>query len=314
MAAGDKGQGRLSAQAMRRALALGVAAARLDLWGIRAWFHRSPAAMWLSRKQPERLRIAPPDIRAADATIADDFHTGHFAVGGHAVIAAGGEQPFDMPDTHPDWRAAMHGFSWLRHLRAAGHDEAAAQARNLITDWLNGTSRNDPVAWNVETTARRVISWLSHAPMFLAGAEPELIERFNRSLMAQLTMLEAAGRGGPAGEPRLLAAIACAMAALCMPVKQARLERINKHLGTEIDKQVFRDGGHISRDPSAVSNLLLDLLPLRQTYLATSVDPPLRLMNAIERMMPMVRFFRHRDGTLARFNGTGASSTADLAT
>ena len=42
--------------------------------------------------------------------------------------------------------------------------------------------------------------------------------------------------------------------------------------------------------------------------------PPKELTDAIDRIMPMLRFFRIGDGTLARFNGCGPTPTDALAT
>jgi uncharacterized heparinase superfamily protein len=44
------------------------------------------------------------------------------------------------------------------------------------------------------------------------------------------------------------------------------------------------------------------------------VPPPAALLNAIDRMMPMLRFFRHGDGSFALFNGMGATPPDLLAT
>ena len=48
--------------------------------------------------------------------------------------------------------------------------------------------------------------------------------------------------------------------------------------------------------------------------MARNVAPPPALTNAITRMMPMLRFFRHGDGTLALFNGMGPTPSDLLAT
>ena len=74
---------------------------------------------------------------------------------------------------------------------------------------------------------------------------------------------------------------------------------------TSWSRQILPDGGHISRNPGALIELLLDLLPLRQFFSARNVPPPAALNNAIDRMMPMLRFFRHGDGNFALFNGMG---------
>ncbi len=60
--------------------------------------------------------------------------------------------------------------------------------------------------------------------------------------------------------------------------------------------------------------MLLDLLPLRQVYAARGVHPPEALLRAIDRMFPMLRLLQHGDGSLALFNGMGATAQDRLAT
>ena len=74
---------------------------------------------------------------------------------------------------------------------------------------------------------------------------------------------------------------------------------------TSWTRQILPDGGHISRNPGALIELLVDLLPLRTAFTARNIAPPPALLNAIDRMMPMLRFFRHGDGNFALFNGMG---------
>src|SRR5579885_2126721 len=85
-------------------------------------------------------------------------------------------------------------------------------------------------------------------------------------------------------------------------------------LSSEIERQILPDGGHISRDPGAVIDILLEFLPLRQAFAARNIAPPQALLNAIDRMMPMLRFFRHSEGTFAHFNGMGATPADRLST
>src|SRR5262249_60844231 len=78
-------------------------------------------------------------------------------------------------------------------------------------------------------------------------------------------------------------------------------------LTSELERQILPDGGHISRDPGVVIEVLIELLPLRQAYASRNMAPPPALQNAIDRMMPMLRFFRHSEGTFAHFNGMGTT-------
>ena len=55
-------------------------------------------------------------------------------------------------------------------------------------------------------------------------------------------------------------------------------------------------------------------LPLRQLFSARDLQPPQALNNAIDRMMPMLRFFRHADGNFAQFNGMGPTPVDLVAT
>ena len=56
------------------------------------------------------------------------------------------------------------------------------------------------------------------------------------------------------------------------------------------------------------------MLPLRHAYAARGIQAPQQLLNAIDRMMPMLRLFRHGDGALALFNGMGVTAPELVAT
>ena len=116
------------------------------------------------------------------------------------------------------------------------------------------------------------------------------------------------------GLPRLQAIIALNYATLCMQGQSGYLRGNVRRLIDELRKQILPDGGHISRNPGALSELLADLLPLRQLFSARQLQPPQALNNAIDRVMPMLRFFRHGDGNFAQFNGMGPTPVDLLAT
>ena len=108
--------------------------------------------------------------------------------------------------------------------------------------------------------------------------------------------------------------MALTYAALCMQAQARSLKSVTRLLTDELARQVLPDGGHASRNPGALIELLLDLLPLRQAFAARNVPPPAALNNAIDRMMPMLRFFRHGDGNFALFNGMGPTRTELVST
>jgi len=272
-----------------------------------------PIVNWpFSFGKADRLLIAPQDLRTADATRAGEIYSGRFVFAGKVVVCDS-RSPFEVAAPSEDWSVALLGFGWLRHLRAADSGITRANARALVDEWITVNSPRDPIAWRADVVARRVISWLSQAPLVLDDADVRFYRRFLRSLTRQVRYLRQTAAQTRDGVPRLQVAIALTYASLCMAAQQRHIRAATKRLGEELARQILPDGGHISRNPSALIELLVDLLPLRTTFTARNMAPPPALLNAIDRMMPMLRFFRHGDGNFALFNGTGPTQ-ADLLT
>ena len=269
----------------------------------------------MSTRPPERLLIAPQDIRTTDATVASEIYSGYFAFAGK-VVNLHGRSPFEIQPPSLGWERALNSFGWLRHLRAADTALARANARALVDDFLSSAEKpNDRTAWEPRVVVRRTLSFLAQSPLILEGADPAFYRRFMRALMrAQLFLERQVSAGLVGGEERLFAAIGLAELGLCMQANGSFQRRSTRLLAEELGRQIRPDGGHISRNPDALIRLLLDLLPLRQAYAARGISPPQRLLNSIDRMLPMLRMLRHGDGTLALFNGMGVTAPDILAT
>ena len=284
-----------------------MALASAGLWRkLSRRLQHGPIARWrFIGSTPDRIVLAPPDLRMADAHLAGEFYAGRYPLGGKSV-ETGGLSPFDMAPPNIDWAAALHNFRWLRHMREAGTDLAAMQARRLVRDWIekHGT-KFDGLPWDPDIVAKRTIAWMQHSGTLLRNCEIEFYQQFLKSLAVQLRYLKTVTPSLDAGEAKLRCRIALVFAALSLPVSQSRLSTATQRLEAELKQQILADGVHISRNPETVLELLTDLLPLRQTYAAQSENPPTQLIATIERMLPALRFFRHRDGALANFNGAG---------
>jgi uncharacterized heparinase superfamily protein len=273
-------------------------------------------AVALSRLWPgraDRLIIAPHDLRTADATRAAEIYAGRFVFAGK-IVTCHGRSVFDLEPPSEDWEVALLGFGWLRHLRAADTAITRANARALVDDWISIPPRKRPVGLRADVLARRVISLLSQAPLVLGDTDGKFYRRYLRGLTREIRYLRFAMQDVSDGVPRLQVLIALCYSSLCLS-NQARHTRIaTQRLSEELQRQILPDGGHISRNPGALIELLIDLLPLRQTFAARNIAPPPALLNAIDRMMPMLRFFRHGDGNFALFNGMSSTPSDLLAT
>ena len=234
-----------------------------------------PVYRWrYSGRTPERVLIAPPDLRLADPQIALEIYYGRFPLSGH-LVETGGRSPFQIDVQNRGWLKTLHGFRWLRHMRAAGTELAAANARALVSDWItiHGGSITG-VAWEPATTAKRIIAWLQHSSVVLQGAEFPFYRAYLKSLAMQIRYLRSVVKEMPDGKDRLRARIALAFSALSLPAPASALRSATRHLAEELDRQILPDGGHISRNPLTVMELLADLLPLRHTYTNQAETPP----------------------------------------
>lgn len=261
----------------------------------------------------DRLIIAPQDLRTSDATRAAEIYAGRFAFAGKVVICDG-RSPFAIIPPSDEWAAGLLGFGWLRHLRAAESGITRANARALVDEWITLQGSWHATAWRPDILSRRILSWLCQSPLLLNDADVRFYRRFMRSLGRQVRTLRRTAHNARDGVPKLQALIALTYATLCMAGQSRYLKKSARRLVDELERQILPDGGHISRNPDALIELLLDLLPLRQAFSSRNVAPPPALLNAIDRMMPMLRFFRHGDGNFAHFNGMGATPADLLAT
>src|SRR3954453_12318997 len=275
----------------------------------------SGGSVSLSRLWPgrtDRLIIAPHDLRTADATRAAEIYAGRFVFAGK-IVTCHGRSVFHLEPPSEDWEAALLGFGWLRHLRAADTTLTRANARSLVDDWISNTRRKRAVGRRPDVLARRVISLLSQAPLVLGDTDGKFYRRYLRGLAREIrylryTLLDVDGVA------RLQVLIALCYASLCLANQAGHIRAATRKLSDELQRQILPDGGHISRNPGALIELLIDLLPLRQTFAARNIAPPPALLNAIDRMMPMLRFFRHGDGSFALFNGMSSAPSDLLAT
>ena len=163
-------------------------------------------------------------------------------------------------------------------------------------------------AWEPATTAKRIIAWLQHSSVVLQGAEFAFYRAFLRSLAMQIRYLRSmaprdAQRQGPAAGPhraRLRRAVVagagrqrCARPRATSPTNSTARSCPTAGTSRAIRWRCWKSSPTFCRCATP--------MPTRPR------QPPAALINAVDRMLPALRFFRHQDGSLGRFNGMGAT-------
>ena len=267
------------------------------------WRYRSGAS--------NQLLIVPQELRTTDPSFWPELELGQFGLSGTLAILDD-RSPFDVTPPSEPWRRNLHGFGWLRHMTAADEPQAREAARRITMEWISRYRKTQE--WDPTVAARRIISWITHADFLLEDADTKTYSTITDNLGHQIVRLSATWREVPIGVSRINALTAIVLADLSVAGFEHKLNGAEKMLADELKEQILSDGGHISRNPSVLVDLMLDLLPMSQCFVARSRPFPTSMATAMTRMLTMLRTMRMGDTTLARFNGRGLSSSAGLAT
>jgi uncharacterized heparinase superfamily protein len=288
-----------SLQSRRRRLTGG----RIAYAALRPLFHTSLYRWSLRGAQPHPDGFLNVDPWPGDANRGAVIVAGDFAAAGH--VLRGVDSPWRGSGMSDRWRAEAATFDWLRDLRAAGGDIARARGRALIEDWIEHEGWWQTLTWRPHILGARIANWLGHAEFLCAGAPAAFAGMLHASAAVQARHLARVVLMMPPGSGRIAALRGLVFAAAALDGFRARLPRWVRMLEAEIARQVLGDGGHVERSPAVQLAVLRDLIDMRAALRDAGADVPQALQNAIDRMTPMARFFRHGDGGLALFNDSG---------
>ena len=286
--------------------ACGIAVEALSAELRAGWFYR----LSLTGPISNRIHFHPVDTRPHRLEEADAYFRGRFRFAGESVDVAAGSV-FDVAAPSPAFAEALHGFEWLRHIEAAGGEVARKSALKLSGEWLERHARYGKPAWQPEIIGLRFINLLAHGRFFLANSDLVWRSRFYVSLRNQARVLARTVPHAPEGLPKLHAAAGLTLAGLCLMDARAASQGL-AFLVEEIDKQILPDGGHVTRSPEALLDSFRVLSMVQQAIDAARREVQPHVRSALDRMAPMMRFFRMGDGGLGLFNGGGESDSRQI--
>ena len=202
------------------------------------------------------------------------------------------------------WIAAWHDFSWVADLLSVGGGAKDA-VRALVQSWLTDNTAWHPVAWRADVLATRIYSWIVHFDEIASREADRLLRRaMLASLAGQLRHLARVAAWEVTGPARVRALKGLVAGLVVFGRGEKRIARALRAVEREVPEQILPDGGHRSRDPSVQLDMLRDLVDTRAALRAGHIEIPGAVQDAIDRMAPMLRFFRHGDRKLALFNNS----------
>ena len=253
------------------------------------------------------LALPLSSLHVGDKQKASAFYHGKFKFFGEQFLRTE-NNVFAEQGMSSNWQKELHRFAWLADMQACGRELSRGQARALILEWISliktpGFSRWTGQAYKSDVLARRIISWVQYAPFLLKGCSEDFSGKFYASIRQQAGWLYRRAHTENNGLKRLQANIALTYAIVGFEGLESLRAKTFERLAGELDRQILADGGHISRNPQVLRDLLADLVPIRMALEAKRLEVPAAMNAALERMLPALRFFTYMDGGLAVFNG-----------
>ena len=240
--------------------------------------------------------------------------SGTLSAAGQSLYLPQGTHPWTQTLPSEPFAASLHSFDWLRELAASKDPVAGARARQLTDDWASVYSDWNIFAYRPDILARRCFALLACWGALLDGDRDTapIIAAKRRGLLArQIARLKKDYKSLPEGEDRLLATTTLALAGAMLP-DEALLDRNLDRLDDALEKQIFGDGGHISRRPASGAYVLQALLTVEDALKIRGIAGSKQTRRAIDRLAPALGFFDPGDGSLASFNGSGEMPAARL--
>lgn len=267
-------------------------------------------------RRADALRI----LATVDSPITGDRTAGTALRAGH-FLAHGVKQPIGKLDFSPVARMSpglermVHSFSWLTDLAAsAPREDCIAIAERITGLWLDANPHpGKGPAWDVENTGLRLLAWLVHAPLVLAGQDGELKPRLLDAIGETAQWLDRKSSRNGAGLGQVAGWAAVTAAGLLLPQGKPRRLYGEAALIRALGELVAEDGGTLSRCPAAQMDAIRVLTDLIACYEAAEQEAPDALWVMRELLVAPLLALRHGDGALGNWQGQGAISADAVA-
>jgi len=212
---------------------------------------------------------------------------------------------WDLGVADPAFAAEIHGFAWLDDLASAGDGRARQRAQDWLRGWISRFGGGRGPGWTPALSGRRLIRWINHGEMLLAGLSAAESAAFFRSAAQQSRFLARRWRAAPPGLPRFEALAGLAHCGLYLKGQEGLASAALAALDRECAERIDGQGGIPSRSPEELLDVFTLLSWTADAARRSDRQPGRELSAALARIAPTLRALRHADGGLARFHGGG---------
>lgn len=250
----------------------------------------------------DSLLVKPADPWSGDAARGEKLLQGCFSYGNEEFILHNGR--WNPTGISQFWLKKLHGFEWLRDLRALSGNAARQTALAYIDHWLQNHRNYHEQIWAPDITGMRLAMWVSHFDFFSDAHDDSFLDSFFASLHKQARHLNNSINSSLSGLEAFRALKGFLYVSLALQGQENYIEKSLEGIKKQVQIQILSDGGHISRNPDTLLQTLTILLDIRHALAAAGYPLPDYIQHSIDRAGPALRFFVYGDKQLAVMNGS----------
>ena len=256
----------------------------------------------------------PSPLRPGTAARGSAWLAGEYTLPGGIVRSTKGEaqNPFLLAAPSAEWVDNLHGFDWMADVLAAPDMAGHQTGRDMILHWVYGDYILRKKPMQPALVGKRLARWAHALGILKNGFDGQEMNRITASFAHQARWLTRTAPQIGDGVGRLHAALGLTLAGLSLAEEGQILRQGMDFLTRELRRQILPDGGHISRSPDILVDLLADMIAIESGLVARQIAPPPPFTTTLTRAQSMLSMLRHRDGKLAVFHGGLESEAAHI--
>lgn len=286
---------------------------RHDPWTLRKtrWLNRWYARRTARGAVPKGFVTPPEPQTIGRIAKGKQLVAGNVLLAGH-LVELNERSLWDVPTPSAGFAAALQGFGWMDDLAALGNRAAQDTAQDWTFEWIERYGAGQGPGWTPEITGRRIIRWVNHGVLLLAGQSRSSSDAFFAALGHQTRFLAKRWPAAPPGLAKIEALTGLICVGLSLEGSAALVDPAAAGLAQECARRIDDEGGVPTRNPEELLEIFTLLNRAVQALADNGRSARDEHLAAIERIAPTLRALRHADGGLARFHGGGRGTEGRL--
>lgn len=194
--------------------------------------------------------------------------------------------------------------TWLKEINYILSHEDKLELHDYLQSFLKQIQRFDKNVWDVNILSSRIYNMLIASHYFFdKNDKSPLAKEYFKTILQQSIYLRKKLKIYQKRREYILYVIRSLYARICFLEERNHLKSLMATLEVILEKDFYKDGGHIGRNPSFQLKIIDELTGLRSLAVHSGIALPKNIQSVISSAVDYLNFMRHPDGNLAVFNG-----------